>query len=159
MNNYLAIFSIKNTSKLQKIFGDNVIEFALQEINNKFMNFVHFLFSLHEVKEDDLITDNINCWAVPIVLHTSDPLIEEQEQLNTLQERGEALLEDILINEFGAATGTKIDYNFLIKPVEIFEQIDLQQIKKIAAKEENGQKKYGEIITRQELKKSLKPDR
>ncbi|MCK8825842.1 EAL domain-containing protein [Fuchsiella alkaliacetigena] len=114
MKKYLFILELTEAKQLINIFGESVITNIKKKIDYKFKKNAQKILERHQIISE--VKSYFGRWQLSFIMEESKLMVDPQEQQNSLIKAAQEKIEAILKEEFGAATGSKIDFKLAIFP-------------------------------------------
>jgi EAL domain-containing protein (putative c-di-GMP-specific phosphodiesterase class I) len=101
---------------LEVIFGASLVLVAHKDITEGFKDIAHRLLKRYNILSD-VTSPSFGLWFVPFSIRRSDIPADPDEQIKALTAAGKQLVRTMLQENFGMATGTKVDFKLAVIPI------------------------------------------
>ncbi|WP_408956460.1 EAL domain-containing protein [Natroniella sp. ANB-PHB2] len=156
MKKYSFEIRIQNPTQLEDIFGETVIAEARKNLDQTFQELTTKLLTRHTIISP-IRSEKFGVWTLLFAMDELDIFIDQKEQLESLSKTGVELIHDRLREEFGAATGSRIDFKVLVSAVgEKSAQIRKESQLEGAGNALDSNIIYKKLVTEQEFKEIIK---
>lgn len=113
MAKYIIAFEMQHPDRFEGIFGTHLASLAREDILGDFRQIVHQLLARHQL-DYDVKTPYFGLWYAVFTFSAGDFPVDLYEQVESLTRAGRDMIRKMLQNNFGLATGTRIDYKLAV---------------------------------------------
>ncbi|MCK8818010.1 EAL domain-containing protein [Natroniella sulfidigena] len=150
MKKYSLVIKLEKPTQMKEIFGESVIAEANKNLEQSLQELTAKLLARHTIISQ-IESEEFGIWSLEFAMDELDPLIDVEEQLESLTKTGIELIHQNLREEFGAATGGRIEFEVLISSVEDDKGCQLKEAERIS----DSDLLYKDLITKQEFKEII----
>jgi len=160
MNKYQMIFCLDRLDKVRDIFGNTIVVNIKNNIAKKFKKVSFQLLDRHSILTEKVEVFD-GCWSVTFAIKGDDILVDIDEQLETIKLAGRKLIREMLKDEFGTATGSRVAFKFLINSLddEVNKEDSCEYINHLLEREDISKFKYNNLISKAKFVDIIKEKR